>query len=148
MDELNKSNVCLILILAIYLSGFCNAAIDKSCYCRNRRVWLQWRGLVQNLMAGCEDPILNVNMYVFPAINFCIFKPFFFCSVSIIFCHSFNRRMLMHWWIAFQKTLDSVKGNLLQHLPYINVFSTGNLLKQKGPVCLIVLFRWLVLQLR
>lgn len=46
------------------------------------------------------------------------------------------------------KTLDLVKANLLQLLPYTNAFSIGNLLKLKGLVCLIVLFRWLVQQSR
>lgn len=64
------------------------------------------------------------------------------CQLALaVFCNSFNRRMLMHLSIVLQKTLDSVMENLLQHLPYINVFSTGNLLKQKEPMCLIVSFR-------
>ena len=95
MDEGNKSNVCYIFDCYTYDHTYLVSvmwAIDKSYYCRNYRCPLQWRRLAQNLMASCEDPILNANMYVFATIGFCIFKLFFFfCSVSYCFLPFFQQ---------------------------------------------------------
>lgn len=121
--------------------------------CRNPRVQHPLRNLLRSLIASSEDPMLSGNMSVFKKIMIfsCLCFNFFksvgwlFLIFEICFCY---RRTLMLLLAVSWKTLGSVKGNLLQHLPSTNVFSTGNLLKLKGLVYLIVSSRWLVQPLR
>jgi hypothetical protein len=133
--------VTFLIVLSLEYEMFCISRIH---------MLHQWNNMLPNLTRSWRDRAVNDIMYVLKLKKLImIVFIFFHAKASFDFKLLFRcRGVLIHLSTVLVKILGSIMESLLLHLPYTNVFSTGNHLKLKNLVYLIALSRWLVLQSR